>query len=348
MRVKATARLSLFLQLLALTLVCHAEEPSSMLTPREIFVGDEAVFSYIEENIPLNELFPSLEAGTAFEVPRDLLPADSSDVTVKSVRLIPLQGMEDAAMCEITFIPWKTGESTIPKIAFTPDGAHRSRSIKVTIPSLAARYGTTALMPNRPPLLPPGALYLLYALVFCFAVSCFALALAVRMILLRGKGTRRIPVKKIRREFAKLIKAQRRRIRKNQSAWYAEFSAIARLFFYKMTNEKKHLAADARDIAQFLEEAQSSFTDEDAAAAKRLTAALFQIEQIRFSGEEYAKGSDQGNELKRSYLEAFEHFVALACTAPETFFTRAEKGDEAFSRNAVADFSKKGKASAVV
>lgn len=342
MRLQALARAVAFFALFSASFFCRAQEHGGTLVPPEIFVGDEAVFTYIEENLSLLELSYSPELGAsavaAIEVPRELLPADSSDISVKKVRLIPLQGREDAALCEITFVPWKTGEIVIPDFAFSADGAKRSRAVKVAVSSLAERYGVTALMSNRPPLLPPGTIYLLYALVLCIAAACFFIVLAVRRLLARGKASRRIPVKKIRREFARLLKAQARRIGKDQAAWYAEFSAVVRLFFYKMTNERKYLAADARDIAQFLEAAQSS-SGEIAPLAEKLIAALREIERIRFSGESAAEDSRSERECKSSYIKAFEEFMLLACAAPEVFFGTV--GESAAPR-------KKGRSRAVV
>ena len=344
MSIKAPACTSILLALLFLGLACNAEETKGALSPKKVFVGDKAVFTYIEENIPLNELFAPFEAGAAipaaFDAPRELLPADSSAVSIKSARLIPLQGRNDAALCEITFVPWKTGEITVPEIAFTPDGFCRSREVKVAVTSLAARSGTAALMPNRPPLLPPGSIYLLYIGVICVAAVCFLAALAARIVLKRGKSLRRIPAKRIRRKFARLLKAQRRRMGKDTAAWHAEFSAIARLFFYKMTGESKWLAADARDIARFLETAQSS-SGEEAEAAKRLVAALFEIERIRFSGEGGNMEDEKEREREIGYIEALGDFVLLACAATEAFFPPADG-------EAAAPPRKKGRSRAVV
>ena len=337
MRAKAIARAAAFLLILALAARACADESLGALSPRELFVGEKAVFSYIEENIPLNELFAPLEPGApavkAFDVPRELIPPDSADIAIEGARLIPLQGRENAALCEITFVPWKTGELFIPEIAFTSSGALRSKRIKVEVASLAARYEAYALMPNRPPILPPGTLYLLYALVLVVAAACFAACLAARKLIELRRGPRRVPAKKIRREFKRLIKAQKRRIGDGKSAWYAEFSSIARLFFYKMTGKRKCLAATARDMARLLERALSAGSNEEAAAAKRLAALLVQIEQIRFSGEECAKGSGQEQRRKSNYIEAFEEFVSLACANPGSFFGAAEDEKPPLAKN---------------
>ena len=342
MRLQALARAVAFFALFSASFFCRAQENGGALVPPEIFVGDEAVFTYIEENISPHELFGHLETGqtarAAIEVPRELLPADSSDISVKKARLIPLQGRDDAALCEITFVPWKAGEIVIPDFAFSADSSRRSRAVKVAVSSLAARYGATALMANRSPLLPPGAIYLLYALVLCIAAACFFAVFAVKRLIARGKAPRRIPVKKIRREFARRLKAQARRIGKDQAAWHAEFSAVARLFFYRMTGERKYLAADARDIARFLEAAQSS-SNEAEAAAKRLVAILAEIERIRFSGESATEDSRVERERESGYINALEEFMLLACAAPDVFFGTA--GESAVSR-------KKGRSRAVV
>ena len=348
MSLKALARSAAFLLILALAAPCLANENLATLSHSEVFVGDRAVFTYIEENLPLKELFGELEAGApavkAFDVPRELIPADTADISIKSARLIPLQGKEDAALCEITFVPWKTGEVAIPQIAFTPDGARRSKTIKVKVASLASRSGATSLMPNRPPVLPPGTLYLLYALVLVAASLCFAAFLAARRLLRLRRGHRRIPIKRIRREFKKLIKDQRLLISDGEPGWYAELACLARLFFYRMTDERKYLAATAQDIAGFLEDAASSSTYEEAAAAKGFITLLFQIEQIRFSGE--GSGWDRVNKI--NYIEAFDEFVGLACAYPSAFFGVAEEEPPPLAKRGAAVFGKKGKSRAVV
>lgn len=340
MRLKSIARPSILLALFWASFFCRAEGPKGFLSPREVFVGDEAVFTYIEENLPLRQLPYFLESAAssfgAIDVPRELIPADTSDIAVKGVRLIPLQERENAALCEITFVPWKTGEVAIPEIALTPNGVRRSQPVKVPVSSLAARYGAVALMPNRPPLLPPGTLYLLYALALCVAAACLAAALAARKLLKLGKGARRIPIKKIRREFARRLKAQGRRIGEGGACWYAEIFALARLFFCKMTDEKKYLAADARDIARLLEEAQGLRDSRAQAAAKRLAAMLAEIERIRFSGEGISEGDSMEREREKSYMEALEEFVALACASPEAFFAPAEAGGASCAKGALS------------
>lgn len=340
MRANALARAAALLLFLALAANTCADEPLGSLTPREVFVGDEAVLAYIEEKLPLYRLFGELGPGAVFDVPRELIPPDSPELSIKGARLAPLQGRENAALCEITFVPWKTGELYIPEIAFTSDGALRSKRIKVEVASIAARSGAATLMANRPPILPPGTIYLLYAIVLAAAAACLAAALAARKILELRRGPRRIPAKRIRREFKRLIKAQRRRIGDGKSAWYADFSAIARLFFYRMTGDKKCLAATARDMARLLENAQGAGSGDEAAAAKRLADALFQVEQIRFGG-----GGDVWARVNKSnFLEAFDEFVSLACAEPASFFGSGESG-AVLAKGAAG---KKGKGRAVV
>ena len=352
MSIKAPALAAAVLLILALATPACADEAFGTLAPREVFVGDMAVFTYIEENLHFYRLFGELAPGAAFEVPRELIPPDTADISLKGVRLIPLQGREDAALCEIAFVPWKTGEVLLPQIAFTPDGARRSKAIKINVASLAALSGAASLMPNRPPLLPPGTLFLLYALVLLVAAACFAAFFAARRLLEWQRSPRRILAKRVRREFAKLISELRLRIEKNERGWYAELAGLARLFFYRMTGCKSLLAANARDIARLLEGAASGGSREEATSAKRLIALLFQIEKIRFSGEGGTRGEREERALKCNYIEDFEEFVCLACAHPSSFFksdeASAEDESPPLAMRAFAALAKKVKRRAVV
>ena len=294
---------------------CFGQQPEGSLVPREIFVGDTGIFTYAEKNLPAS--FPAEPGGT--EIPVEQVYGSQDAVTVRKIRILPAEE-ENVRLCEVTFVPWETGEVRLPGFFLDPEGRIRSSEVRIPVASLSERLGIQTLSADRPPMLAPGTLYLLYAFLFGFAgISVAAFRIARRLLRKPDRRDGRLPVGKLRREFAGRRKKLERDIRRLEpSVWYGNYSAAVRLFFCRVTGCGKWAAASARELETLLVRWQDPDADSRdaslAQAAGAMQKLLFKVEEIRFSGRPSA-----GPDLRKESLDAFARLIAAvlaACPLP--------------------------------
>lgn len=273
---------------LALFLMCVSfvrteGETSGSLVPKEVFVGDTAVYTYVEGNIP-DSFFSS-----AVSIPSDDIFGQSSSVTIKSINIVPAGGVYS---CRITFVPWETGKIFLPRFFIDRAADLKSSPVTVEVSSLSAKYGITSVSEDRPPMLVPGTFYILCAILLLSAAAVSVSAVLVKRFFFTPEQTeKRIPLKKVKKLFIRRFKKLGKEIKILQPLpWYERFSVVVRLLFYEMTGCKKYLAADARDfsnilgIIQGLKIENREMEDSFRLVISGLKKKLYEIEKIRFSG----------------------------------------------------------------
>lgn len=231
---------------------------SGVLVPREVFVGDTAEFSFGLGSIAALGLSDSIDSGDSVGEGNDLsrdfiaVPAEdipeSSDATVES---IVVSRVGDVATVTIRFVPWVSGVLELPQFAI-----HGTRVTPPTvrIASAVEKTGRTSLEPARPPLLVPGTMWLLYAMIACalagVAVCAFAIVHLARYALtdpLSRHARSRF------RLFSRELKILERRVgRIGFSPWYAALSFALRRYLgaFCAGNAESFLPLTGSEIAE--------------------------------------------------------------------------------------------------
>ncbi len=160
------------------------EKVSQIVMPKDIYVGDPAEIHF------------------SFESPESLLQEGVSLVTLHndahffaglvddcSIKTMTLQRTNRYYVLVIQFVPWRTGNITIPAFDLCDMIPAESRAYDasvfvklepVTIASLAEKGGYTTLRPVFPPLLLPGTSYIVYVCVIVLIILCI---IVVRILL---------------------------------------------------------------------------------------------------------------------------------------------------------------------
>lgn len=289
--------------------ICEAKEVEGSLMPKEVFVGDTAVYSYVEKNIP-----ESFFSDSPVTIPSGNIFEPSSSVTVKNICIVP---MGDVYSCRITFIPWETGEIFLPRFFIEKDKDLKSSSVSINVSSLSGKYGITSISEDRPPMLVPGTFYILYALIFLLVVFSAVFIFLIRKIFFTSAEKKAaLSLAKAGKLFSKRSKKLKKEINSTEpSVWYEQFSLILRLFFYEVTGNEKYLASDARDFSATIGILQNVNTEGEKMPSHEtifsgLKTALYEIEKIRFSAG-FAE-----EDKRQEHLTLLERFIPMFVSSP--------------------------------
>lgn len=296
-----------------------AGQENVTISPKEIFVGDTAVLSYVEKNIP-----DSFSSDSVVTIPVENIVSSDPSVSVKAIRIRPSGGFY---VCEIVFVPWETGELFLPRFFIDKAAGIASSPVSVSISSLVEKHGVSALAENRPPMLAPGTLSLLYAFVFLVGAVVFFSSLCIWKLFFAADKKTRMPLKKVKKLLFKRVKKLEGSVSQtSQSEWYGRLSMAVRQFFCEVANRPEYAAADARDFSAVLNAFRKIKTEGGCAscgdAAADLQTLLYTMEKIRFSG------TDSATDSRKSHLHVFTEFASLLFSCGEDAFAILEENHD--------------------
>ncbi len=265
---------------------------SGVLVPRDVYVGDEAEFTF-EAVIPAGVL----EKGATLSVTPTGMNQDSSrqgDVTVLSAMVREKDGR---ALVVVRFIPWISGIVGLPPVIV---GGHEIPCPPLSVASLLDPAGQTALQPPRYPMLVPGTTYLLYGIILAILFFLLLAFFVVRRVgrYLGSDFAAHASSRRSRLLFRRLAWLERRIARIPPGEWYARFSLELRRYLglYTAGSESSFLSATGRELQGMLGDVES--------APVPLADFFDGIDRARFSGQPYAERRkadlDAARELCRS------------------------------------------------
>lgn len=159
------------------------EFTSSVLIPKEIYVGDTAEFRC---NLKTQLLL--LPDGVEKETIEPDFSTESSNCSVIRLELNKSSGGYDLS---VFFIPWITGNVNLPEIdlrlfpsveEIVPENVSMNLKLPhVMVGSLATKLQETDLRPPAPPVLVPGTTYVVYAVIaLCVVLLIFLVTLCIK------------------------------------------------------------------------------------------------------------------------------------------------------------------------
>lgn len=246
---------------------------SGILVPRDVYVGDEAEFTF-EVGIP-NGL---LEKDAVLSVTPAAISQDSAGASEVTVLSVIIREKDGRALVAVRFIPWVSGIVRLPPVTA---GGYEIECPPLAVASLLDPAGRTALQPPRYPMLVPGTTYMLYGIILAVLVFLLAAILIARRVA-RYIGTGRAARTSSRRErllLRRLAWLERRIERLPPAEWYARFSLELRRYLglYSAGSETSLLSATGVELQESLG---------DAVAEPLRLAELFEgIDRVRFSGQ---------------------------------------------------------------
>ena len=181
--------LSILSMLLCTSAYAQSFEATQIVSPHEIFVGDNVIIQYVfRTSAAIFDDEDTVEAELKSEYPIFLSAADFNNYTVKK---ISLSHNGNDYNLSISFVPWKPGvvmfrQFDIQDILYY-SGLSKDRKKKgsvkienISVLSISEKTHSTLLQPPEPPVLAPGTIYVVYALivgcVLLFTALCFLLA----------------------------------------------------------------------------------------------------------------------------------------------------------------------------
>ncbi len=251
-----------------------------VLVPREVFPGDEAIFT-----VPVPSFTDKL-AGTSeriLSVEPDLV---HPDITISAVRLSldPAGSSSGSAILSISFIPWASGELPLPPIHF--EGLVFQPS-SVTVLSLLDRTGIRDLQPVRPPVLVPGTVWRLYGgialalLGIILSVTAIRVARASRTV----KGDSRRAARRIKKLASDLKRLEKKIAGEDILLWYLRLSTLVRSYLECVCGRD---AGSFKPLvtSEIIERVHEVCGAEDRRLKPGFESILQRIDQARFSGRE--------------------------------------------------------------
>jgi len=297
--------------ILALLLYLPLCAETGILVPREVFVADEAEFSFVTTAFEAAAV-----TGTVLSVPAADLPV-SADLTVKSIRVTVTA---TGAQVSIRFVPWISGLLQLPSFTLS--------NVKVAPPpvrigSLVDKTGRSVLESSRSPLLVPGTTYILYGLIAAFLAICgivFAIAIRLRkhLVFLLGKNHAGRRTALANRQ----LRALERQIKKTGAGeWYRLFSSVLRTYFGYLcaagpAGSSRFEAATAREIVCTLGE---SFGNGRGMPVDRVRDFLHHVDTVRFGGNPAGDAANRYDDIveARALVAQLEAAAAQTVEVPD-------------------------------
>ena len=314
-------------------------ETNQIVTPHEIFVGDTVFVQYVFRT-PVEIIAENAQNSGEIAL-RDDFPifsstAEADNSTVKKIALIHT-GLD--YNLTISFVPWKPGvfqfrEFDIQDILFF-SGLSKNQKKKCTMKiasvpvlSVSEKTHATLLQPPSAPILVPGTIYVVYALVasaaLFFTALCFALAhikqvvsalKRLRVIMGYGRNARRA-TKRARR----LLRSE-----ESDSAFCAEIQDISRSYLaYRF--DRPFSTYDTKELESIFAEISGKITEfAQKMRIEELTSLFRRTDYIR-----YAAGSIDSRLLPPSKHDAVllsgerEELVETLCNAISFLERRGE------------------------
>ncbi|MBD5413882.1 MAG: hypothetical protein HDR52_05630 [Treponema sp.] len=270
--------------------VCQSDG-IQIVMPKKIYVGDTAELHYLFSSEL--DLFSHVYEKNEMELPLDRLSyeSDTDDFLIKKA-VLQKNGKNYTLI--ITFVPWITGflkipdfilsdliliDSLIPlKIAPQP----------VEVLSMLSESADTPLKEPCPPLLLPGTMYVMYALLVIFLLF---VAVIVNVVVKRNKIRdaieRRITLHRYARNARKTVRSLNALLKSEKSMSDAEFAMLFenRMREYLSVRYGKNFKSQvSSSIGVLIEEATGGFLDDEKREACFSLVSLFvRADYIRFA-----------------------------------------------------------------
>lgn len=290
-----------------------------IVMPKKIYVGDTAELHYLFSSEL--DLFSQVYEKNEVELPLDRLAyeSDTDDFLIKKA---VLQKNGKSYTLILTFVPWVTGFLKIPD--FTLSDLISIDSViplKITplpfeVLSMLSESADVPLREPCPPLLLPGTMYVMYALLVIFLLFVAVVVnVVVRRNKIRDAIERHITLRRYARNARKTVRSLNALLKSEKSISDAEF---AMLFENRMReylsvrygkNFKSHVSSK---IGLLIEETAGGFLDDEKREACFSLVSLFiRADYIRFARnsldserlptEKYSASFNDGE--KRSMIE---------------------------------------------
>lgn len=287
--------------------VPHINFSSSVLIPKDVFVGDTAELRCTLETqlllMPEEVDFQQVTLETKYE---------DSDFTV--VRL-ELKKIEQGYNLSIFFIPWRTGSISLPEIDIGIFPAVKEimkdqLPMKIALPSVAVeslteRLKTVELRPAAAPLLLPGSIYVVYVFI-ALGLVLFILLIIVCLrykkvsILWREWRTKIRMSKNYRKTLKKLKKLSRLNI--SDKIFAEELERVLRRYLEKRFAMPFYSATSLEIQELFDKNFEDLLSSEQQSAIDRLCDIFRRCDYVRYSLE----GKFELEEAKRLIDVAIE------------------------------------------
>lgn len=286
---------------------------SSVLVPMEIYVGDTAE---LRCELSTQRLLLSEDVEHDVFVPQEEF--DAKDFTLVKLEL---KKIEAGYELTVFFIPWKTGNLFLPPVELNCFPSNILEDIveihlpEVTVGSLSEKLHENEIRPIVPPVLVPGTIYVVYALIILtLVVLIFLVVLCIKFKSFLGLWTDLLVRFKFSRNYRRLV-SRLKKIRKNccsDSAFAEDLEKAVRIYLEKRFAHPFHSVTSSEIPFVFDDIFVGMLSPEQQGAVDEICAVLRRCDYIRYAPDVVM---EQGE-----HNELIDRVVNAA-----TFFEKEEK-----------------------
>ncbi|MCR4580070.1 MAG: hypothetical protein K5681_06975 [Treponema sp.] len=276
-----------------------------VLVPKQVYIGDRAEIrcSFNSASQELKEVTKEGPAKLDFDtlIQGQEARALLADFDVKEVSLSPA-GV-DFYQLTISFVPWKTGEVTLPTIFLGEDILELQ---PVNIVSLVESQKQTILKEETPPILLPGTTYKIYSLIIIILVLTF---LIIRLIIKRQSVSffiknllLTIKCKHSRRQTEKKLQALRDQTTSSDKVWAESVQKIIRKYL-SVKFQFDFSQKTSSEIYPTIMKLTAGLLEEKNESLARIVEIFIRTDYIRYSSDNKLLDSER-NQLTDDLLKA--------------------------------------------
>ncbi|MBQ9630580.1 MAG: hypothetical protein IJR49_03225 [Treponema sp.] len=284
-------RFLFFAILLTCTSLFAQSEGKQFISPKKIYIGDTAELQYSFYSAV--DLLGTSENDQLVHLNLDSLsfPKETSEYTILSCTL-----KKDALdyLLTLTFIPWKTGNLVFPNfdlassIFKTDESSFIIQFEPISISSIVQEKNINTVRPSLPPLLLPGTIYVLYAILIFILIL---IIIAIRLVTQWQKIIDRYNAKQQLRLYARNAKEMNRQLallEKNSKKmddyiFCAELQKLIR-HYLEYRFDYRFTAISTPQVTDAFEEITAGLmTEQKQVAAMSISAVLKRTDYIRYA-----------------------------------------------------------------
>ena len=286
-------------------------QTQQILVPKQVYIGDKA------------ELRCTFSTAEKIQAEGFCSELDYSQYDIKNVQLLP--SGNNYYTLTITFIPWRTGEISLPDYSLSIEGSEAGSSSEgfiihfnpVSIVSITEKDSITTLRDSASPLLLPGTIYKLYgSLVALIIILIIGIRLIVKhkdvaffvknlILAVKNNSNRRKTIKQLNKL------AKNTQLADNDAA--AEIQKIMRTYLEKRFNFPFSKTVSSEMYKSFMQITQGLLAEEKESAFEDIVTAFVRTDYIRYS----SASSFNDGEKEALIKKLIEDIVALENTKQE-------------------------------
>lgn len=280
-------------------------QTQQILVPKQVYIGDKA------------ELRCTFSTAEKIQAEGFCSELDYSQYDIKNVQLLP--SGNNYYTLTITFIPWRTGEISLPDYSLSVEGAEGFiiHFNPVSIVSITEKDSITTLRDSASPLLLPGTIYKLYgSLIAVIIILIIGIRLIVKhkdvsffvknlILAARNNSNRRKTIKQLNKL------AKNPQLADNDAA--AEIQKTMRTYLEKRFNFPFSKTVSSEMYKCFMQITQGLLSEEKESAFEDIVTAFVRTDYIRYS----AASSFNDGEKEELIKKLINDIIAIENTKQE-------------------------------